>query len=588
MVEKLLKEHLYGDLLTPALGYSTDFAIGMTYSLSFEALLTAHLAFGMFGEMNDNIVQSQQMLLEAITKSSEKVVVFCNKGGIHVPPTIRKVYSLMEKNIFEVFDKNNPEANFHPKLWLIRERNNDNKKDVLLKLIVTSRNLAYSDTIDCVACLTGHVGSSNVKNEKHAPLAAFIKEVVKASNIGEKQRQIVLKLVRDLERVERFDVDAPFEDYDFFPRLFNQDFGFGNIKDYLIGTESVIVSPFIDKPMLDILNPNDKCHRTLITRKEYVDKEIFNKFQSKGGTYIVLDELASRGMDLHAKMYHVWYGRNKQYLFLGSANATTNAFERNGEFLLGLRYKSGNSRSAAFVKEFYESGNSDSKFMPLNEPMENAYSAIKHDVAEASMKTLMCAEDLKARITRYRDGLFSITVLSNLKKLANDVFIAPLQKKELQQRWTGKAVFDGMMPDELSEFYILSTTSPDGTTHKSIIKIETMGMPSDRDQAIYKDIIKTPRDFFRFLELMLTDTPLQYMSSEMILKNTLGEFTEKADAPLFPSLYEKMLKIAATNPSQIHEIGKLVGKLGDDVVPVSFKKVYKLFVSALEKENYEK
>lgn len=124
MAEKLLKEHLYGDLLAPSTGYSTDFALGMTYSLSFEALLTAHMAFGMLGEVDDNVMQSRHMLLEAITKSSDKVVVFCNKGGIVVPSTIRKVYSLMERNIFEVFDKKNHKANFHPKLWLIREINN--------------------------------------------------------------------------------------------------------------------------------------------------------------------------------------------------------------------------------------------------------------------------------------------------------------------------------------------------------------------------------------------------------------------------------------------------------------------------------
>ena len=72
MAEKLLKEHLYGDLLAPTPGYFTDFALGMTYCLSFEAMLTAHLAFGMLGEMDDNVIQSPHLLLEAITKSSEK------------------------------------------------------------------------------------------------------------------------------------------------------------------------------------------------------------------------------------------------------------------------------------------------------------------------------------------------------------------------------------------------------------------------------------------------------------------------------------------------------------------------------------
>lgn len=579
MAEKILKEHLYGDLLAPTTGYSTDFALGMTYSLSFEALLTAHLAFGMLGEMDDNVIQSPHLLLEAITRSSEKIVVFCNKGGIAVPPATRKVYSLMERNIFEVFNKKNPKANFHPKLWLIREINDDDKNDILLKLIVTSRNLAYTDTIDCIACLTGKVGS--VKNAKHEPLVAFIKSVVKESNIGDEQRKYVLKLAADLERVEQFDVDAPFEDYDFFPYLFDYDFGLGKVEDYLTGTKSIIVSPFIDKSMLSRLNPKNGSNGTLVTRKEYVDKSIFDMFSDKGGIYVTLDDLASRGMDLHAKMYHVWNGRNEQYLYLGSANATNNAFDRNGEFLLRLKYKSGNPRLEQFLCDFYEKDNKDSKFMPLNEPLENASPVIRWGAAESAMKSLMCAEDLKARITHHRDGEYSTVVTSRQKQLGNDVFIAPLQKKDLMQRWTGRVSFNDMKVDELSEFYILSATSPDGTSHEAVIKIKTEGMPSGRDQEIYKGVIKTKKDFFRFLEFMLTDTPLQYISSERLQKE-YGSMGAAADeGVVFPSLYEKMLKIAATNPKQIAEIGHLVSKLDDEVVPPAFSKMYKLFVSAL-------
>ena len=219
--------------------------------------------------------------------------------------------------------------------------------------------------------------------------------------------------------------------------------------------------------------------------------------------------------------------------------------------------------------------------MPLNEPLENASPVIKWDVAESAMKDLMCADDLKARITHHRDGGYSVVVTSSMKRLANDVFIAPLQKKELLQRWTGRVSFEDMKIDELSEFYILSATSPDGTHHEAIFKIETTGMPSDRDQEIYKGIIKTKKDFFRFLELMLTDTPLQYISSEILLKEIGAKGTDNEEGIAFPSLYEKMLKIAATNPKQIHEIGRLVSKLSDDVVPSAFTKMYKQFVSAL-------
>lgn len=581
MAEKILKEHLYGDLLSPTYGYTTDFAMGMTYSLSFDAMLTAYLAFGMLGDMDEESMQSPYLLLDAITKCSDKVVVFCNKGGIAVPPSIRKVYSLMERNIFEVFDKYNIKANFHPKLWLIREISNNDKREVLLKLIVTSRNLSYTDTIDCIASLTGKVGPASVRNEKHLPLIQFIESVVKESNICDEQKKLVLKLANDLERVESFDVDTPFDDYDFFPYLFDYDFGLGSVEDYLVGTESIIVSPFVDKKMLARLNPENKCKRILITRKEYVDKDIFNMFANKGGIYVTLDDLASRGMDLHAKMYQIWNNRNEQYLYLGSANATTTAFERNGEFLLRLKYRYGNTRSAQLLGDFYEKDNKDSRFMLLNEPNDNASTTMKWDAAESAMKTLMCAEDIKARITHHRHGGYSVTVVSNERELANDVFIAPLQKKEMMQRWTGKVVFEDMNIDELSEFYILAATSADGVRHEAIVKIETSGMPAERDKNIVKGIIKTKNDFYRYIELMLTDAPLQYISSELLPRKTVGTGNESDERMDFPNLYEKMLRIAATNPKQIYDIEALVDRLGDDVVPSSFTKMYKQFVNAL-------
>jgi hypothetical protein len=80
---------------------------------------------------------------------------------------------------------------------------------------------------------------------------------------------------------------------------------------------------------------------------------------------------------------------------------------------------------------------------------------------------------------------------------------------------------------------------------------------------------------------MLTDTPLEYISSEMLLNDKGGTSSSSDEGVLYPSLYEKMLKIAATNPAQIKEIGKLVSKLGEEVVPPSFVKIYKQFVSAL-------
>lgn len=584
MAQNLLQEHLYGDLLAPSPGYHTDFAMGMTYSLGFDALLTAHLAFGMLGDMDENTIQTPHVLLEAILKNSDKMVIFCNKGSIAVPPTIRKVYSLLERNIFEVFDPENTKANFHPKLWIIREVHNDNKKDVLLKLIVSSRNMAYSDNIDCIACMTGKVGNAQTKNEKHSVLKQFIEDVASYSNISEEKAKQVKALAKEVERVEHFEVSDPFEDYDFYPYLFQEDYGLGEVKDYLCGTESIIVSPFIDKTLLKSLSKGEKSHRALITRKEYVDSDVFNMFHNDG-IYITLDDLASRAMDIHAKMYLVWMGRERNYLYLGSANATRSAFERNGEFLLRLKFTKGNSKYHLFMKDFYEEGNKDSKFMRLSEPNEKASTIIRWDKAETAMKDLMCAGDLTSKITRHHDGSYSIVVTSSLKKLENPVFIAPMQKRDMQMQWKGRVLFDGLSTDELSEFFILhaETETTDGIIkHEAVIRIATEGMPEDRDTAIYKSIIKNKRDFVKFLELMLTDSPAQFISS-VETEREIGKKGNGTEEPMYSHIYEQMLRTAATNPNQIFQIGKVLEKLDrTESVPEEFRKIYKQFANVIK------
>jgi hypothetical protein len=303
-------------------------------------------------------------------------------------------------------------------------------------------------------------------------------------------------------------------------------------------------------------------------------------FAPKGGVFIALDDLASRGMDLHAKMYLVWMGRERHYLYLGSANATNSAFERNGEFLLRLKFEYGNSKYYQFLKDFYEEGNKDSKFVLLNEPIEKTTTVIRWDNAELAMKEMMCADDLKAKITRHRDNTFTIVVTSSLKKLGNPVFIAPLQKRDMQREWKGRVVFDEMSADELSEFYIVSSQCDDGKHHEAIIRIATEGMPNDRDTAIYKSIIKNKHDFVKFLELMLSDTPVQYISNEILQKEKgTGESEEGYE---FAQIYEKMLRMSAVNPKQILQIGKMLDKLDSETVPEEFRRIYKQFSIAIK------
>ena len=144
---------------------------------------------------------------------------------------------------------------------------------------------------------------------------------------------------------------------------------------------------------------------------------------------------------------------------------------------------------------------------------------------------------------------------------------------------------EGMSADELSEFFILhaETETSDGIIkHEAVIRIATEGLPEDRDTAIYRSIIKNKRDFVKFLELMLTDSPVQFISS-VETEREIGTKGNGAEELVYSHIYEQMLRTAATNPNQIFQIGKVLEKLDKtESVPEEFRKIYKQFANAIK------
>ena len=67
MARELLKDLIYGEQLVSA-GCKVDFAVGLTYSLNLEAMLTVPLAFGDLGELDNSVKLSPAFLLEGIRR----------------------------------------------------------------------------------------------------------------------------------------------------------------------------------------------------------------------------------------------------------------------------------------------------------------------------------------------------------------------------------------------------------------------------------------------------------------------------------------------------------------------------------------
>ena len=130
------------DALRPPDGYELDRAIGTTFSLDLNTLLTAPLAFAMFdAETSEEGNVDLIALLEATRRYADRIDIFCQAGRINVPRNYRGVYSNIEASVHEAVA---PKAGglFHPKVWALRYTSRDGGQPQF-RLLTLSRNLTF-------------------------------------------------------------------------------------------------------------------------------------------------------------------------------------------------------------------------------------------------------------------------------------------------------------------------------------------------------------------------------------------------------------------------------------------------------------
>jgi hypothetical protein len=592
MARELLKDLIYGEQLVSA-GCKVDFAVGLTYSLNLEAMLTVPLAFGDLGELDSNVKLSPAFLLEGIRRSSDKIALFCNKGGIHVPSETRTIYSLLESSIFEVQDGNDIFSNFHPKIWLVKEIDKDG--DEWLKLSVMSRNLDFSTCLDICCSIRGHIERRRSLRgvEKHKPLKDML---LWLSEYAPKTKaDKVCQLAEQLDYVDRFKLDMPFqtedternedEGYDFFPFVYGkEEFStYGNyLKKYLPGDRILVVSPFIDITTLSWLTSRKKDYNyesrnsILITRKEYVTQEVFELFEQVWVPNDTMLDNTTANVDLHAKMYLTQRltGDDLGYtLYLGSANATVNAFNKNVEFLLRLHYKrTTNDR----IKELLEEITSEHRFVVMDAPNPEASNTRPSNEKELALKRAVGCLRKAVIKTRNKEGLYDID-LSVRGKYDGDIQIRPLQCKGLWQPISNQVFFKELSTHLLSEFYVIRIPSDDEKFIELVAKVKTSGMPADRDESIYQSIVTKKEELLDYVAFMLSDRPSEFFFEQQMMKES-KKYADGANSnTITMPLYEQLLKTASTNPEQITEVQKFIKKMKQDIVPEELTKILQMF-----------
>lgn len=593
-----MNDLLYNEIVaTP--GYVLDFAVGTTYSLDAEVFLALALSFGRLGEINSRDFDNPLRLLEGIRKVSSRVALFCNRGGFKVPPRTNPLFAMLDSCVFEVADERRHRelANFHPKVWLIRERRVDNDRDRQLKLIVLSRNLTTDTSLDVALSMTAPLGRTAPADvrAKHAPLKEWLSRLAGFASAA--KRRDILRLAADIDKAALFGLDDRFCDYDFAPLHFGENLnGSLNLDAVMTGKKTIVVSPFIAPETLDALNRAAKNSRVLITRLESLSDDIMRRYADSDGAEVwVPTALMSANdiapMNLHAKMYYMENPPSQpagSYLWLGSANATPNGFHRNSEFLVCLHYRRSINLFDKFKAEFC---NPDKQmFERVVALPEGASAQTEPDRLSVALRSrLICRNNLSAEVVSHDDGSCEVVLTSRRKcdSFAQITF-APLQAPHCIAEWdfeTRGCVMTPLAALQLSEFYILTATDSADTsqTVSMVIKIPTSGIPRDRDDLIFQHYISSPDKFIDYMAMIVSDTPQEMLSLMCAAADSAAAGGSVDARPARASaMYESLLRIAATDPARLNDISDFIGRLDSAVIPDSFSGMYSQFRRALK------
>lgn len=591
----------YGSLLAPPDGYEVVSAIGTTYSLDLDALVGACISLGLAVSTDSKLMNNPVYLLEALRKTSEKVVLFCEAGQIHVPNNNSSLYILLEKMVYEVKVPKQAKQpiypSFHPKFWFIKYQ--DSVGNVKYRTIILSRNLTFDRSWDISICLDGVLG--NKTSERSLPirdflyyLTGFLKE---SDEITRAKRRMINGLAREIMDVS-FTVDGRiFTDFEFIPVGVKDEHGKKySMENYPIFAdtfhEALIISPFLSASVIKGFNnrntviENPEC--TLITRRASLEKleapqcDKFKLYTLKDtiveGESALSDESEDlRKQDIHAKLY-LWRKYSDSELYLGSHNASYSAMHGNIEFMIRLRSKNRYLNTEILTRDLFNGAqdNPDNPFELTGLPAISEKDSNDSDVLQNRIKEL-CRSNPRAEV-RKNDEKYDIDILFEKLGDATGLSIGPLLSKKSAAVTTSVA-FQGLDLLQISEFYRITAESEEMSFSRTI-KITTDNLPENRESAVVSSVVKDQHCFIQYIAFLLGDDYLVSLVEDANLSRSA--FYGQGSAARMPALYERMLKAAATTPERFAEIDYLLKMIiVEGVIPPGFTELYDTFRKAV-------
>ena len=207
----------YGQLLMPPVGYTLVRAVGTTYSLNLETLMSVCIALGIQESTDSTLTKNPFAILKSLQGLSEKLLIFCEAGQItQMPPDKSPLMLMLDKMIVPVklkVNKGKDIPSFHPKTWTIQYE--DAEGNQYFRFIVLSRNLTFDRSWDVAVSLDGKLTGGRHKSSY--PIADFLEylkyNALEGVSMKTEKRRILNALIQDIPYVKFCLDDKRFLDF---------------------------------------------------------------------------------------------------------------------------------------------------------------------------------------------------------------------------------------------------------------------------------------------------------------------------------------------------------------------------------------
>lgn len=599
------------ETLRPPVGYALHRAIGTSYTLDLPALLAAPLAFTFFNYQDEagEPTSDPVALLEALRRHAEHIAIFCQAGAISVPRPQLTLLGYLESSVVSVRAPREGGV-FHPKMWLLRYVADG--QPVRYRFLCLSRNLTFDRAWDTCLVLDGELTGRKRGFGRNGPLAEFVAALPELATrpVPDAVRASVALLADEVRRV-RFEAPAPFQEVAFHP------LGLGARAEWPFprGARSLVLSPFLSERAVDRLSREQKLS-VLVSRPEALEALAAERLPAEA-TFVLspaarLDaQEAGPGEDdpgaaeetqpsepeltgLHAKIFLIEAGHHA-HLFVGSANATSVAFERNVELLVELvggRWRCGidellgkeddeRQDSLRSLLQRYERPELIEPPDVEQQQLDRAVEALAREIGAAALSALVRELDT--------DGPYDLELRGRLPAVPAEarVLVWPATlSSELRQEPVSDgaclARFEAVSFEALTAFWAFQVeVRREGrkAERRFVVSVLLEDAPADRRERLLKSFLKDRRQVLRLLLLLLSEDALDVAQLVEDGAGQDGVGWRRLAGWDEPTLLEALLQSLIRDPRRLDHAARLIEDLkrtpeGRELLPPELEEIW--------------